>query len=123
MDPQTTISITEARKNIFKIVSDVEKTGAQYTLTEKGKPKAVILSADEFDSWLETIEVMEDWPNYQKDIDKVHKDIKSGKYLTYPTLEETMKLSGLFLAENKAKYAVPNQIRAKRHKTTKKNSK
>jgi len=123
MDARTTLSITDARKNIFKIVSDVEKTGARYTLTEKGKPKAVILSADEFDSWLETMEVMEDWPDYQKDIDRVHKDIQSGKYLTYPTLEEVMQASGLFVAENKAKYAVPNQIRAKRRKTTKKNSK
>lgn len=123
MDTQTTLSITEARKNIFKIVSDVEKTGARYTLTDKGKPKVVVLSADEFDSWLETMEVMQDWPNYQKDIGKVHKDIKSGKYLTYPTLEEVMQANGLFVAENKAKYAVPSQIRAKRRKTTKKNSK
>lgn len=122
MDPKTTISVTEARKKIFQIVSDVEKTGARYTLTEKGRPKAVVLSADEFDSWLETIEVMAEWPDYKKDIDKVHKDIKSGKYLTYPTLEEFLQSNKLYVADKKGEYAVPSKIRAKSRKTTKQNS-
>lgn len=39
-----------------------------YTLTDKGRPKAVVMSAEEFESWAETLEVMRDFPNLDKDI-------------------------------------------------------
>jgi antitoxin YefM len=52
------ISISEARKNIFQIANEVQKPDNYYTLTENGRPKIVIISADEFESWLETVEVL-----------------------------------------------------------------
>ncbi|MBI2410597.1 MAG: type II toxin-antitoxin system prevent-host-death family antitoxin [Candidatus Kerfeldbacteria bacterium] len=52
-----TLSITEARKRIFDIAKFVQK-GSQYsTLTEHGRACAVVISADEFDSWIETIDI------------------------------------------------------------------
>ena len=48
MDAKTTLSISEARKKIFKIAEQVQKPATHYTLTEKGKPKAVMMSAEEF---------------------------------------------------------------------------
>ena len=123
MDTQTTLSVSEARKKIFTIIDQVDKLGARYTLTEKGRPKAVIMSAEEFESWVETFEVMRDCPNLLKDIKEVERDIKSGRYKTYPTLEEVMLERGYIVSDKKAKYEVSNPVRAKRKKTTKKNTK
>ena len=50
MDPKRTLSITEARKRIFEIIDEVQKPDTHYTLTEKGRPKAEILSVEKFDS-------------------------------------------------------------------------
>jgi len=50
MKNKKTLSISEARKNIFDIAEEVQKPGVFYTLTEKGLPKAVVLSAEQFDS-------------------------------------------------------------------------
>lgn len=61
MNIKTTLSITEARKNIFEIMDDIFQTSRHYTLTERGKPKAVLMSAEEFESWMETIEIMSDY--------------------------------------------------------------
>jgi len=122
MDTQTTLSVSEARKRIFTIIDQVNKLGSRYTLTEKGRPKAVIISAEEFESWVETFEVMRDCPNLLKDIKKVEKDIKSGKYKAYSTLEEVMLERGYVVSDKKAKYEVSNPIRAKRKKTAKKNT-
>ena len=123
MDTKTTISITEARKQIYKIVDEVATANTYYTITEKGKPKAVIISSEEFESWMETLEVMRAWPDYKKDIKKINKDIQTGKYKSYPTLEEVMLGQGYVFSDKKAKYEISNKIRTKRNKTTKKNTK
>jgi antitoxin YefM len=99
MDPKRTLPISEARKRIFEIAEDVQKPGVYYTLTEKGRPKAVILSYEEYDSLIETLEVMQDFPELGKEIEELDKDIKSGKYKTYTTLEELLAKDGFVLAE------------------------
>jgi prevent-host-death family protein len=53
MKTKTTLPITEARKKIFSIVQEVQKVHTSYTLTERGKPTAVILSAENYESLVE----------------------------------------------------------------------
>lgn len=82
MNTKTTITLTEARKRIFNIVEEIQSPGIHYTFTEKGQPKAVLLSAEEFESWAETLEVMKDFPDLKKDIAQAHKEYKAGKFIT-----------------------------------------
>ena len=96
MDTKTTLPISEARKNIFKIAEKVQKTAAHYTLTEKGKPKIVILSAEEFESWQETLEVMGVFPMLEKDMEKAEKEYKKGRCLT---LEDVLSKEGFVLSK------------------------
>jgi prevent-host-death family protein len=100
MDTKTTLSISEARKNIFKIAEKVQKQAAYYTLTEKGRPKVVVLSADEFESWQETLEVMRIFPKLEKDIEKAEKEYKKGHCLT---LENVLSKEGFVLSKKPKK--------------------
>lgn len=50
MKNKKTISLTEARKNIFLLADSVQNSGNYYTLTERGRPKAVLLSEEKFNS-------------------------------------------------------------------------
>jgi prevent-host-death family protein len=102
MTTKTTISITEARKHIFAIAERVQHPNVYYTLTDKGRPKVVVMSAEEFESWAETLEVMRDFPNLDQDIKAVEADMKSGKYKTYTRLEDLLH--------------APTKIKAKRRK-------
>ena len=95
MDTRTTLPISEARKKIFKIAKNVQKPSRYYTLTEKGKPKAVILSAEEFESWQETMEVNRLFPNLEKDVKAAERDFKKKKSVT---LEEVLSKEGFVLA-------------------------
>lgn len=123
MDTKTTLPISEARKKFFKIVDEIQKQGSYYTITDKGRPKAVIMSAEEFESWQETLEVQKMFPNLEKDIKKVRQDIKSGAYKKYPTLEDILKKEGYILADkSKSKY-VSVKNRTKSAKKFKKNKK
>jgi len=104
MNIKTTLPITEARKKIFQIVADAQKPGVYYTITEKGRPKAVIMSAEEFESWVETLEVMRDFPDLDKDIKEAEKDYAQGNYVT---LEEILAKEGYILADKgKEQYEV-----------------
>jgi len=123
MDTKTTLPISEARKKIFKIAEKVQKPATYYTLTEKGRPKAVIISADEFESWQETLEVIKDFPDLDKTIKEVDRDVRTGEYKKYPTLEKVLVDYGFVLADkSKTKYGISNKVRAKGKKRTGKNS-
>lgn len=104
MNTKTTLPISEARKKIFEIAKEVQRPGQYFTLTEKGRPKAVIISAEEFESWMETLEVTKDFPDLKKDIERAEKDYKKGDYIT---LEDILAKEGFVLADkSKKKYEV-----------------
>jgi len=91
MNTKTTIPISEARKKIFTIAKEIQKPGRYYTFTEKGRPKAVMMSAEEFESWQETLEIIEKFPQLEENIKEAEKDYKKGDYIT---LEELLKKEG-----------------------------
>lgn len=98
------ITLTEARKKIFDIAEEVQKPGIYYTFTEKGIPKAVMMSIDEFESWAETLEVMREFPDLDKDIQEARAEYERGEYVT---LEELLAKEGFVLADkSKKKYEV-----------------
>jgi prevent-host-death family protein len=120
MDPKNTIPISEARKRIFEIAEEVQKPDKYYTLTEKGRPKVVLMSAQQFDSWQETMEVMREFPDLDKDIKETEKAIKSGEYKNWTTLEELLAKEGFVVAEKPAKkYGISTADKTKRGKRIK----
>lgn len=103
MNTKTTLPISEARKKIFQIAEDVQKPSNYYTLTEKGRSKAVIMSADDFESWQETLEIVRDFPDIEKDIKQSKAEYRKGDYIT---LDDLMQKYGYVLKESpKQKYA------------------
>ena len=98
MDTKTTLSISEARKKIFKIAKMVQKPSTHYTLTEKGRPKVVVMSTDEFESWQETLEVIRDFPNLETDIKRAEREYKKSDY---SLLEDVLAKEGFVLAKKK----------------------
>ncbi len=100
MNSKTTLPISEARKKIFELAEEVQKPGQYYVLTEKGRAKAVLLSADEFASWQETLEVMKDFPELKFDIQQAEADFQTGKFTTLAGL---LARQGFVLAEKEKK--------------------
>jgi len=74
------IPISEARKNIFQIANEVQKPDNYFTLTENGRPKVVIISADEFESWLETVEILNS-PEIMKEINDAKRAYKAKDFI------------------------------------------
>lgn len=86
---KTTIPLTEARRRLFEITDEVQKPGVAYTFTERGKPKAIMMSAEEHDSLMETLEIMGD-PEVQKRIAQAEQELKQGEYVTWEDLKQQL---------------------------------
>lgn len=84
LSPQ--LPANEARANFYKILEDVDKYGSRFTITLRGRDKAVIMSADEFDSWKETFEVMAD----KKLVKSIKRGLKSKKSYTEDEVDQML---------------------------------
>ncbi|MFA5386741.1 MAG: type II toxin-antitoxin system Phd/YefM family antitoxin [Candidatus Paceibacterota bacterium] len=107
MNIKNTLSITEARKKIFDIADDVQKPGSYYTFTENGRPKAVLMSAEEFESWQETLEVMKDFPELDLDAAAADQAVKTGEFRNWATLADMKQRYQMAVADKpNKKYGV-----------------
>jgi len=116
IDSKTTISISEARKRIFEIADNVQSPNKVYTLTSDGKPKAVLMSAEEYESWLETMEVLSEFPDIKKDIAETEKAFSTGEYKNWPTLDDLKRGSNKLKSDavkSKRKYGVHSSLKTK----------
>ena len=117
MNTKNTLSISEARKRIFEIAEDVQKPGEYYTFTEKGRPKVVLMSAEEYESWTETMEVLREFPDLDKEIAETDEAVRTGEYKKWVTLEDMIAKRPLVVAEkSKKKYGIRTKNKIKSRK-------
>jgi len=84
-----TLSITEVRNNLPRLVSSAQKKLDEYTITVNGAPAAVLMSIDELESLRETLEIMSD-KKLMKDIKQGEKDIREGRFVTLDELTKEL---------------------------------
>lgn len=115
---KTTIPISEARKRIFDIADEVQAPNKVYMLTSDGKPKAVIMSAEEYESWTETMEVLRECPDIFERIAESDRAIKTGDWSNFVSWEDVKKEWGSVVADKKSKKnEISNTSTKKRKKT------
>lgn len=56
----STAPLTDVRNNLSEIVDEIDRTGSQCVITKHGRPVAVILSSDEYESLVETMNILSD---------------------------------------------------------------
>lgn len=117
MNTQRTISISEARKRIFEIADEVQAPHKVYTLTSDGIPKVVIMSAEEYESWVETMEVERIFPDLDKEIAETDEAVRTGVYKKWASLEDMVARRTLAVAEKpKKKYGIRTKNKTKSRK-------
>ena len=83
-----TLPLSEAKSQLSGLVEQVRSLDEQVMITRNGRPAAVLVSADEFERWKETIEVRGD-AALMKEIRAGLRALKAGKAHLY-TLEELL---------------------------------
>jgi len=83
-----TLPLSEAKSQLSGLVEQVRALEEQVMITRNGRPAAVLVSAEEFERWKETIEVHGD-AALMKEIRAGLRALKSRKARLY-TLEELL---------------------------------
>jgi len=73
-----TIPIAEAKKRLSAIIKDVDEKFDRYAITKNGINKAVLVSSDEFDGLLETIDILSRREEREA-IARAKKEVQSGQ--------------------------------------------
>ena len=55
-----TLSLSEAKAKLSGLIEDVERRDEEIVITRNGRPAAVLVSPDEYDSWKETLAIRVD---------------------------------------------------------------
>ncbi len=69
--------MTEARSRLSEIADDVASTGSTIEISRHGRPVAVVMSYDEYESLLETLNILSDEATMDA-IAEAERDIAAG---------------------------------------------
>ncbi len=86
------ISASEARSHLFPLIQQVNDDHVPVRISSKGGD-AVLMSADDFDSWQETIYLLRSPANARRLMEAVARD-KSSQGTVIKTMEELQALAG-----------------------------
>jgi len=84
------IPISEAKKTLPAIVRDARELGRTFAITNRGRPTAVIMGIDEYESILETLELLAD-EDVMESIRKGKEYIKAGRWTSLEDLEHELQ--------------------------------
>ena len=79
---QKIIPVTQAKKELLEIVKEMVEEDITVTVTKKGVPVSVLMSADRYEGLLETIEILAD-RSVVKALARSSKEFQTGKVMTH----------------------------------------
>ncbi len=67
-----TVTASEARNGFFAMLKAVKTPGVSITITYEGHPAGVLMSAEEFDGWMETMDIMAHPEEAKEILERLH---------------------------------------------------
>ncbi len=89
----TTIPLAEARAQLSQLVDEVVRTHERVEITRNGRRAAVLLSADDYDSLLETLDVLGD-PELMAAIREGEEELARGEVYTSDEVAADLRAKG-----------------------------
>lgn len=89
----TTLPLAEVRANLSKLVDEAVRTHQRIEVTRKGRRAAVILSADDYDSIMETLAILSD-QELMREIRAAETAAEGGEVYTLDEVAEEMRAVG-----------------------------
>ena len=81
-----TLSVSEAKMKLSALIKAVKTTDEEVVITKNGRPAAVLVSPDEYESWRETMIIRSD-SDFMAEIKKGLSAIKGNKASFYTLAE------------------------------------
>jgi prevent-host-death family protein len=85
-----TITLKELRPKLPEVIKHIDTRLDRYIVTKRGKPIAIMMSPDDYEGLLETIEILSD-KEVAKRIKKAKREIKEGKTISLEGLRHRIE--------------------------------
>lgn len=89
----TTLSVADARANLSKLIESAVTTHERFEVTRNGDRAAVLLSADDYDALLETVDILSR-PDEVEAIRQGLADLSAGEVSTAAEVRQAMIARG-----------------------------
>lgn len=76
------LPVTEVKRELLVHVKNIEKRGESIAITRNGHPAAVLLSLDDYEGLLETVEILSD-KKLLKSLRKSRRELETGKLIPH----------------------------------------
>ena len=76
-----TLPLSEAKAQLSKLIDELSSRKEEVTITRHGRPVAMLVRPDVFESWEATLEIMSD-PEFLADIRAAIKDADEGRLIS-----------------------------------------
>jgi len=80
-----TVTLSEAKANLPRLLAEVVELGEQILITRSGRPAGVLLSVDEYEGLIETLEILAD-PEMAAAVRRGLADAEQGETVTHEEL-------------------------------------
>lgn len=89
----TTIPLAEVRAHLSQLVDEAVRTHQRVDVTKNGRRAAVLLSADDYDSIMETLDILSD-SDAVRDIALSREQMRTGEVYSLDDVEKEMRAEG-----------------------------
>ena len=89
----TTLPLAEVRANLSKLVDEAVRTHQRIEVTRQGRRAAVILSADDFDSMMETLAILSD-QELMRAVREAEAEAENGELFSLEEVTAEMRAAG-----------------------------
>ena len=84
-----TVSLKELRPGLPKVVARIDGRLDRYVVTRRGKPVVVMLSIDDYESLMETLDILAD-PKAMAGIRKGEEEIRRGRTRSWASIKASL---------------------------------
>ena len=85
----TTMSLKELRPELPKVVARIDGKLDRYIVTKRGKPVIVMLSIEDYESLIETLDMLAD-PRAMADLRKGQEDLRKGRTHSWAEIKASL---------------------------------
>lgn len=84
-----TVSLKELRPELPHVIEKVDRKLDRFIITKRGKPVAVLLSADDYESLMETLDILAD-SKMMAGLKKGEADIRKGRTHSWTDVKKSL---------------------------------
>ena len=85
----TTMSLKELRPALPRVIARIDGKLDRYIVTKRGKPMIVMLSIEDYESLMETLDILAD-PKAMADLRKGEEDIRKGRTHSWAEIKASL---------------------------------